>query len=171
LPPRYGCFSSLLRPGYGAGRWRFELELCRLHSACAGLEQSRVAGSGEGVDCHTGVWHHVFLFPARAPGHGDDHGIRNCGVVRSFSYFGCLILGYWLSRVPFFGLMITPNVTWHVSMLARLTLRGSSPNTVGLSSKMRLSSILPCIKRTSEKKELEDAPPFWPFLMWARRPG
>jgi hypothetical protein len=31
------------------------------------------------VDCHTGVWHHVPLIPAHAPGRGDDHDVENCG--------------------------------------------------------------------------------------------
>jgi hypothetical protein len=53
-------------------------------------------------------------------------------IVRSFSYFGCLILGYWLGRVPFFVLMMTPNVTWPVSMLARLALWGLLPQYGGL---------------------------------------
>jgi hypothetical protein len=61
------------------GVTQFEIELHRLHSACVGLNRSRVASSREGVDCHAGVWHHVPLIPAHAPGHGDDHDVENCG--------------------------------------------------------------------------------------------
>jgi hypothetical protein len=43
-------------------------------------------------------------------------------VVRSISYFRCLILGYRLSGIPLPGLMVTPDVMAPVSTLACLAL-------------------------------------------------
>jgi hypothetical protein len=75
-------------------------------------------------------------------------------VVRSLSYFRCLVSGYGLSGILFPGLMVTANVMTHVPTLACLVLRGSFPNTMGSSSEMGTSSTLTLIKRTSGKKEL-----------------
>jgi hypothetical protein len=75
-------------------------------------------------------------------------------VVSSLPYFRCLISGYGLSEILFPSLMVMPNVTTPIQTLACLALRGSSPSTMGSSSEMGVSSTLPWIKRTSEKKEL-----------------
>jgi hypothetical protein len=102
------------------------------HSACVRLERSRVAGSGEGVDCRASVWHRAPLVPARAPGHDRLMAITASRVsvfaerpvVRSFSCFGCLVSRYGLSGVLLFNLVMTSNVLVPVPTLMRLTLRG-----------------------------------------------
>jgi hypothetical protein len=50
--------------------------------------------------------------------------LAECPIVRSFSCFRYLVLGYGLSAVPFFGLVMTLSVTMPIPMLVCLALRG-----------------------------------------------
>jgi hypothetical protein len=59
--------------------------------------------------------------------------LAECPVVRSLSCCRCLIPGYRLREVPFFGLVMMLNVVAPVVALACLLLRGLLPRTVGLS--------------------------------------
>lgn len=46
---------------------------------CSILEQNQVVGSEGETSSRVKAWRPAQLVPAHAPGHGDNHGVDNCG--------------------------------------------------------------------------------------------
>jgi hypothetical protein len=139
------------------GHWRSELGPLRPHSTYLVLEQTQGIGSEGEADSRVGAWRPIQLVPARVPGCGDDHSGESCGESRAlfegFPYFISLILGDRLCWISFLGFMVKPHIATPVPALACVALGGSSPSTMGSSSKMSVSSSLSWMRRMSRKKE------------------
>jgi hypothetical protein len=87
------------------------------------------------VDSHVGSWHHVQFVPARAPRRGDDRSIGNCGAHGALCCQEFLLLqmpcpGDGLSKIPFLGFMVMPNVVCSDVDLPRVA--GAHPQYSGL---------------------------------------
>lgn len=75
-------------------------------------------------------------------------------VVRGFPYFRGFVVRDGLHRILYPSFIVMSYVVASITALACVTLGGSSPSMVGLSSETGVSSTLPWMKKISGKKEL-----------------